>query len=66
MKSVLIPLKGVNLEDIPSEFHRSLFDCLPINGGNVVTIDEGSQFGDWLKVQGFEFSHGWGWLVIWR
>lgn len=64
-------LQCMNVEDVPDEFEDEVWDQLPVNGGNCISVDEKSDFGKWLSQNGFVFSRGegntrWDWLVVFR
>ena len=64
---MLETISGISFEDLPKEF-RNEYE-LPLNGGNVVWVEKGSEFGNWVGQQGFLFNKDngrWGWLVIFR
>lgn len=64
---ILEPISAISFEDLPKEF-RNEYE-LPLNGGNVVWVEKGSDFGNWVQQHGFQFTKGegtWGWLVIFR
>jgi hypothetical protein len=57
------------IEDIPHEIRETLYDNLPINGGNCISVEADSLFGKWLASKGFEFrrTNGmWDWIVVFR
>lgn len=59
-------VQSINLSEVPDEFQDWLWQRLPINGGNVISVDEGEPFSKWLVTQGFVFKKAWGWLVVFR
>lgn len=64
-------IRYLNLEDIPVEQRSHIWDYLDKNGGNCISVQENSPFGQWLGDKGFEFSEGpngyrWDWIVIFR
>jgi hypothetical protein len=67
IKLELIP--SINIEDVPKEFQDKVWEQLPTNGGNVLSIEADSDFGKFLQQHGFEFNRhdkSWGWLVVFR
>lgn len=66
-KSILGVVPSINIEEVPDEFSDEIWAKLDINGGNVIYVDGDSDFGKWLKTQGYELRSGnWGWLVVFR
>jgi len=68
---MIFNIPAINYEDIPKEYCDLLE--LPINGGNVVSVDLESDFGKWLQSKGTLFDRPsylivktWVWLAIFR
>lgn len=74
----LEPIQSICKQDIPKKYIDDDFlDQLPVNGGNVLSVDRDSDFGKFLERNGYQFnmprdSDGrkfkktWGWLVVFR
>ncbi len=62
-------IQAINVSDIPS-YLRGLIaiqdDNFPLYGSNgiVQVEDDGNQFSEWLKKQGYKFPDTWGWLAV--
>jgi len=63
-------IQYINIEHIPEEFRDWVWEKLPINGGNVITVEANTRFGNWLEEQGFLFTgkkkKTWQHLVVFR
>jgi len=58
---------GFNIEHIPKQVADTIWPELPVNGGNCISVDNASVFGQWLQEQGVVLSQAtWGWVVVWR
>lgn len=74
MTTELDSIQSINIEDIPDNFRNDILEQLPVNGGNVISIEVYSPFGEWLISQGFVFNmprlstmkKSWAWLVVFR
>jgi hypothetical protein len=64
----LFNIQGINIQDIPDDFSDVIWDNLPINGGNVVSVDKDEAFGKFLISIGFKFpeNRDWEWVVVFR
>lgn len=59
------PIQSINIEDVPTYF-ESIYDELPSNGGNVMSVDKDDEFGKYLISLGYEFTKSWEWIVVFR
>ncbi len=66
-RPVISTTQDINIEDIPEEFENFIWPQLPRNGGNVILAESDTDFGKWLKTQGFKFpKSGMEHLVVYR
>lgn len=67
-------IQSMDIMEIPDRFKPDILEQLPINGGNVISVEVYSPFGEWLISQGFVFNmprlatakKTWAWLVVFR
>lgn len=65
-------VQAINIEELPDKLRtKSLYNALPNNGGNVITVEKYTELGKYLSSKGFIFNRGpdvrpWAWLVIFR
>lgn len=61
MPKKIFSIQAINIEDIPDQYlDKPFLDELVVNGGNVITVDTGTPFADWLVSKGFVIpKRGW-------
>lgn len=66
-------VQSVCIEDIPDEIADEVWPKLDKNGGNVLSVEKNSNFGQFLLGEGFVFTQPrtqeektWGWVVVFR
>ncbi len=63
-------IQAIEAGDIPPELEDLCLDIddeFPLHyvNGIVKVYDDGNQFSEWLKKEGYKFSGKWDWLAVW-